>query len=473
MGLGEEFGAMGQRKSPSINEASKKRLKEKLRQWRSMKNNREEAECFYYREIFPFVIDAFKKKAVGLSKYRYLISLVGFSPQPIILFIKGVEPEKTLFICSPQTESIIDTIWDYTDLRPSSLDKCTIESSDVPGVYHAIKDFVYGKEPKEILIDTTGGKKSMVGAASMAGNFLRIDVGYVDYDNYITELRQPEPCTEFPNILKNPLVVFGDLQIMHANELFNQGNYQRVREIAMELEDKVEDVWRVRRLLELAEIYQAWQDFRFEEALKGMDRFLHRYEATDPGIPRSDLEKHQRLLKILANENDTRYPIYLAVNFYFAGVRLSSQGRYDIAVLLMYRTMEQVTSLFLKEKGIDPQKPSYPKEVTEDIYNKKLKEIYGNQFYAKELPTKIAFMDQVALLLIMKHPLTKASDPRVLKGVVNLRNNNMLVHGYYPQEEADYNKIRREAAKLLGRALELKGMERLNEQEKLFSFPQL
>jgi len=55
------------------------------------------AEQYYYENIFEDVIKNFLSRSTQLKKYRFLISLIGFSPQPIILFIKAVQPERILF----------------------------------------------------------------------------------------------------------------------------------------------------------------------------------------------------------------------------------------------------------------------------------------------------------------------------------------------------------------------------------------
>ena len=51
------------------------------------------------------------------------------------------------------------------------------------------------------VIDITGGKKSMVASASIFGRNYNCDVVYVDYDQYIPDLRRPMPGTEKLNIV--------------------------------------------------------------------------------------------------------------------------------------------------------------------------------------------------------------------------------------------------------------------------------
>ena len=207
-------------------------FKEKVNRWKELfQTERHRAETFYYENIFEEVIENFLSKSKALRRYRFLISLLGFSPQPIILFIKAINPEKVLFIHSEESELCLDVVQRLTDLRLSQVIPQLVDSSDPTGVYKAIKDFAMSRNPKEILLDITGGKKAMVGGAAMAGDILGIDTGYVDYANYLPDLRQPEPGTEYPNILKNPLYVVGDLDIEKAKEAFNHRNFIRCLDV--------------------------------------------------------------------------------------------------------------------------------------------------------------------------------------------------------------------------------------------------
>ena len=132
-------------------------FKEKVEQWKSLfRTEKEKAEDFYYGELFDDVIGSFVSKSENLKKYRFLISLLGFSPQPVILFLKAVQPEKALFLYSEDTESFLDTIQKWTGLTLSQVEKKRVNSSDPTGVYRAIKEFTSSRNPKEILLDITG-----------------------------------------------------------------------------------------------------------------------------------------------------------------------------------------------------------------------------------------------------------------------------------------------------------------------------
>lgn len=57
----------------------------------------------------------------------------------------------------------------------------------------------------QITVDITGGKKSMVASASIFGKDYGCRIVYVDFAEYIKELRKPLPGSEFLNIVYDPL----------------------------------------------------------------------------------------------------------------------------------------------------------------------------------------------------------------------------------------------------------------------------
>jgi len=188
----------------------------------------------------------------------------------------------------------LNMIVQWTGLNIAQIEKERIDSSDVADVYRAIKKFIRAKSPEEILIDITGGKKSMVGGAVMVGNLLQIDTGYVDYEDYMPDIRQPKPGSEYPNILKNPLAVFGDIEIERVHEAFNHYNFDMGLDILSFLEDKIEDIWKVKILKKLTQLYKEVYNFDYAKAIQLAEEFIksfsHRVDATLLGSVQNTLD---------------------------------------------------------------------------------------------------------------------------------------------------------------------------------------
>ena len=449
-------------------------LKEKIDHWKQLfKTKREEADEFYFDSMFEDIINRFLHKSKGLEKYRFLISLLGFSPQPVILFICAIKPEKVLFIHSEETESYLDVIQQWTGLKLAQVIKEQVDSSDPTNVYKAIKEFVTSRNPREVLLDITGGKKAMVGGAAMAGNLLGVDTGYVDYERYLPDLRQPEPGSEYPNILKNPFYVLGDIELEKAKEAFNQYNFGRCLDILNCLEERIEDIWGIRKFKSLAEAYIEIDAFNFSKALVLVEDFLRRYSEDRRLVEIEKVQAARDVLSILVYDKHTDHAPYCCINCYFSGDRLGERSLFDVAVFMMYRTIEMILAFTLKEIGIDPSAPIYPQEVTTDTFNRKLKDVFEKDYYEKDLPRKVGLMDSAILLSIMNHPIKDTLPLKELQGIINLRNESRFTHGLRPLGSDDFHKIRRFSRKLLENYLSLKGKPMVKEYMSLFSFPKI
>ena len=447
---------------------------ERIDFWKRLfKTKREEADQFYFNSIFEDVIERFLLKGKGLEKYRFLISLLGFSPQPVILFIRAIKPEKVLFLHSEETESYLDVIQKWTGLKLTQVVREMVDSSDPTGVYVAIKKFVASKNPREVLLDITGGKKAMVGGAAMAGNLLGVDTGYVDYERYLPDERQPEPGSEYPNILKNPLSVLGDIELGKAKEAFNQYNFSRCLDILNCLEERIEDIGEIRKFKSLAETYVEVDAFNFSKALALVDDFMRRYGEDRRLVEIEKVQATRDVLSVLVDDKHSDHGTYGCINCYFSGDRFGERSLFDVAVFMMYRTIEMVLAFTLKESGIDPSDPVYPPGITTDIFNRKLKEVFEKDYYEKDLPRKIGLMDSAILLSIMDHPVMKTLSLKELKGIINLRNESRFTHGFRPLGQDDLKKIRRLARKLLENYLSIKGKPMVKEYIPRFSFPKI
>jgi CRISPR-associated protein (TIGR02710 family) len=426
-------------------------FKEKVSYWRSLPRNSTEASSFYWHEIFPEALESFRQKSGNLTHYRFVISTVGLTPEPIVLFLKAIQPERALFLCTDDSEKYLDLILQKSELGVGKIEKRVVTRTDVTGVYQAIKDFVLDKTPSEILIDATGGKKPVIGAAALAGNFLGIDVGYVDYTEYLDDLRIPKPGTEFPRVLENPLVVFGDFEIEKAKDAFNHLNFSGAEEILNVLEGTIEDIWLVRTLRCMNEAYASLDSFEYEKAEKKIEDFFDLPQRRSFPNIEQNLTFYLEVVRVLKDKTHEKYFPYLSLHFLFAGFRFAEQGRYDLAVFFMYRVIELVLSALAKMKyGLDPSRPDYSAvpAINKEAYREKHKEIFG-RLPSKELPFKLGLMDQAIMLKILKEEVVAPLNLKDLRGITDLRNESIFTHGLSVLREADYNQIRRMARKLL------------------------
>ena len=255
-----------------------------VNQWKSMDSNtRDESNAaltYYDKHIFPLVKEVFLRKPENRPQQKYdaLILTVGFSPEPLILSILSIEPEQIAFLYTPETERLLDRVQQETGLSLSQIDLHKIDGSSTVEVYEAIMErYEKWGRPTKIAVDITGGKKSMVGGAAMAGAALGANIYYVDNTKFTQG--KPEPGSEYLSLLDNPYTVFGDLEVERAKGLYDRHDYAGASRIFNELETQVKmndlnqaKVYEAYRLL--CATYEAWDNLNVSGAKTDLDQLL-------------------------------------------------------------------------------------------------------------------------------------------------------------------------------------------------------
>ncbi len=177
-----------------------------LNEWLELANsgNFNKAQELYYDNLFEAVIDNFKTNYQdSIPSGGVLFSILGFSPEPIILTAKAVEPEKhIIFTTNNQSEGN-----DYLEkFLESNYEMIYIDDENFDTIYKALKETLILNPNSNMTLDITGGKKSMVAAASIFGKDYGCKIVYGDFKEYLKELRKPMPGSEILNIVYDPLV---------------------------------------------------------------------------------------------------------------------------------------------------------------------------------------------------------------------------------------------------------------------------
>ncbi|MFH1761480.1 MAG: hypothetical protein ABIA63_10315, partial [bacterium] len=203
-------------------------------------------------------VDSFNRnpEKIDFSRYDYLITLVGYSFEPSYFFLQAVNPKKTLFICTPETEKSIDVILEKKPLKPSQYIKKIVNGTDTPAIYSSVKEFSMDRECARILIDGTAGKKAMTMGISLAGFYFNYTLAYCDYGGYDNEKRRPVKGTEFPVLIKNPYNIFGTKEIDKARGHLSRYDFDGALLILEELERGItENIGEIRALINICRAY--------------------------------------------------------------------------------------------------------------------------------------------------------------------------------------------------------------------------
>lgn len=472
---------------------SKAKFRELVEKWKNMDRTTEKAqkaaEGFYNNDIFPLVKEAFKKNPGNRPKKQYegLILTVGRTPEPLILSILAIEPKKVGFLYTQDTEDVLDRIYNETGLKINQISSHEIDGSDLVAIYEAIIE-QYNKwyRPSNIAVDITGGKKSMVGGATMAGTLLGADIFYVDHKDYSYELGKPEPGSEYLSPLVNPYTVFGDGEVVNAKYLYNRHDYSGAQRIFDQLVQRGRDISRVetyKACQHLCAIYEAWDNLNFSDAINELTELLKILKQFGPsstsGLNHLNnfyerLVQQKQALECLASFDkhpqealDIHKGFHFAFMLYHNALRREEQGKLDMACLLLYRLLEWVEQHRLASKyGINTSEPDYsihPTLPTE--YAKKRKEI--NNDLSKnsklprmdELPDKIALIEGFIILAALEDKIVSNLRWEKLCGQVRIRNEGIFAHGMKRIKKQSFDTFKSTVEELFNKAQKLAGIK--------------
>jgi hypothetical protein len=176
-----------------------------LQEWLDLAKNGkfERAQELYFEKLFEAVIINFcDEYSNTLPSGGTLFSVLGFSPEPIILTAKAIQPA-THIIFTTNNQKVDNSYLEK--FLESNYELIYLNDESFESMYKAMKEQLVLNPDSQITIDITGGKKSMVASASIFGKDYGCRIVYVDFAEYIKDLRKPMPGSEILNVVYDPL----------------------------------------------------------------------------------------------------------------------------------------------------------------------------------------------------------------------------------------------------------------------------
>ena len=162
----------------------------------------ERAQELYFEKLFEAVIINFREEYGSIIPAGgTLFSILGFSPEPIILTAKAVQPENHIIFTTNNQK--VDNKY-LEKFLESDYELIYLKDESFESIYRAMKEQLVLNPDSQITVDITGGKKSMVASASIFGKDYGCRIVYVDFSEYIKDLRKPMPGSEILNVVYNP-----------------------------------------------------------------------------------------------------------------------------------------------------------------------------------------------------------------------------------------------------------------------------
>lgn len=196
-------------------------------EWTQLLDNQDTAmaDSFYFQHILPAILPIMRKRSGKIPKYNGVISLLGFTPETVILTSRLLKPSILAVLYTQETERFHNAIATHSGLKSSQIHYFPFlhDEENPNDIYTALKQalLLFSKKDK-LAIELTGGKKTMSVQLSNAVAALRhrhgfsVDVVYIDYDKYLPKYRKPVPETSRLLFIQDPPAaaynVFGDIK---------------------------------------------------------------------------------------------------------------------------------------------------------------------------------------------------------------------------------------------------------------------
>ena len=450
-----------------------------------LKENRKKAEEFYSRKVLPKILERISRYSEFVHKkiqeiYGYeeiagLIQTVGFSLEPLQMVQEAFGPEKVFYIATKDTESKINLLYEFNKLPISSIEHEILNNNVTPEkIYEVIRDKIkkFFDNQRNVVVDITGGKKSISGGALLAAHLLKLPVVYVDYKKYLPEVRKPMPFMEFIHVFEPPETILSDVEEEKIVALLQNYNFSKAHELSAEMSEKAKNPLKFFVYKYLAETYRLWDNFAYSSALQNFRMSL---EYADKYGLKLENKKHvekniiflEEVIKVLELQKMQEIPLdtFILTSAYSTTLfiadllnraeRFKKLEKFNFCALLSYRTIELIIQYFLYSYGINPHQPDVKqylrfagnsKTTIQDIEDnivKYRKKYFGESETEIELATgaksktapkidfnrKITLLDGVLLLKAANVDLFKNFDISKLRTFVELRNKSVLTHG--------------------------------------------
>ena len=171
----------------------------------------DEAKKFYAEKIMPQLLVDLKDTDIVGKQLREnggvdtLFSVLGMTPAPIVITQHLLQPKNHVIFYDKNIKVKDDKILAHLDSNPTYV---MFEDESFGTIYETMKEMLIVSEGGNMVIDITGGKKSMTAAASIFAKDFDFSIVYVDMStpgSYIPAIHQTRPGSERLNLVYSPL----------------------------------------------------------------------------------------------------------------------------------------------------------------------------------------------------------------------------------------------------------------------------
>ncbi|MFZ5591098.1 MAG: CRISPR-associated protein [Bacillota bacterium] len=247
-----------------------------------------EAELEYFHQE-----DRLKK----LQPCRTLILLVGLSPEPLLQSICVFRPQEIALIfnkeyINEQWNEYAGHIYEALEkLKQNGLIDCSTtivgeKGSKNPGyvtednpaavfqtLRKVINELPSENKRKDVVIDITGGKKSMVAGAFLFAAYAGLRISYVDFEEYDPDHRRPYGFSCRVGELNNPYARFALQAWERLRTLYEQYQFREAQALLKDINEAMSEVLPeirepIAKLRQYLDYYEKWESGNWRGAKK-------------------------------------------------------------------------------------------------------------------------------------------------------------------------------------------------------------
>jgi len=331
-----------------------------------IQNNQNLSDCLFRKSLQAFralYACSYPTKQAAES-CDLLISMVGFSLEPVMHTVLTLRPKKVVFVFSKESARFrprVKTL-DYLkslivchskDYDPK-IEEIILKNTDTALVFSTVnKAIVQASFSGGIAIDVTGGKKSMDASAFLAASLHKdVSIYYVDYETYNSDKGHPIWGSEFLNRLANPYAFFSIREEHLIKGLWETGDFSAVKELVESViesaftREEAEQYSLVEKYDKLVEIgmaaacYEAWSRFDYIEASKNSfeSRSFFHEQVLDELVRCPDVFVKNEVCQ----RSDSILVLKLAIDRYVRGGDAVHYGEWNRAALCYTQAVEAI-----------------------------------------------------------------------------------------------------------------------------------
>jgi CRISPR-associated protein (TIGR02710 family) len=395
-----------------------------------------------------------------VSSSILLVCTVGGSPEPIVAALKQWRPVRVRFVHTPGTKGKVAEIvpkareegvdldagrYDLLELADEQDFSSCIEQ--LRGLTEEVRLWAARGDGCQVVVDITGGTKCMTAAMAIQASRWPCLFSYVGGKERTKDgVGIVVSGSEIVRYAQNPWDALGHQAVDDFVVLFDQHAYLAAANVVAATMRRVSQADRKRELSsleQLAKALDAWDRFDHttsKNLLESVNKSANDLRAA-LGPRRGDcvLAGAARLVTHLGQLGQTQPPSRHHVLDLLANAkRRKDEGRFDDAVARLYRALEAIAQVSLKE--------GHGVESTEKVPLERVPEALRATWAARanEGVVALGLQDDYALLAALGHPLGQRFHDAGLSGTRSplvARNRSILAHGFERVTEAVFDKL--------------------------------